>query len=103
MNLERWDTARDGVLTEAALRAKLEAQGFAVTRYVYPPGTYFPPHSHDVDKVDAVVSGTFRMTMHGTSLDLEAGDRLAVPAGVVHSAEVTGDRPVVSLDAVRLR
>jgi mannose-6-phosphate isomerase-like protein (cupin superfamily) len=31
---------------------------------------------------------------------LEAGDCLVVPGGVVHSAEVVGDEPVVSLDAV---
>jgi len=30
------------------------------------------------------------------------GDALAVPAGTVHSAEVLGDEPVVSLDAVRI-
>jgi mannose-6-phosphate isomerase-like protein (cupin superfamily) len=31
---------------------------------------------------------------------LEPGDCLRVPGGAVHSAEVVGDRPVVSLDAV---
>jgi quercetin dioxygenase-like cupin family protein len=86
---------------EAALRRKLEARGFRVTRYVYSPGTYFPDHSHDIDKIDAVLSGRFRMTMGGTSVVLEAGDCLAVPSGAVHSAEVVGDEPVVSLDATR--
>jgi quercetin dioxygenase-like cupin family protein len=54
-----------------------------------------------VDKIDAVVSGRFRLTLEGESVVLEAGDSIEVPRGAVHSAEVVGDEPVVSLDAVR--
>lgn len=101
MEIERWDRQRDGELSEAAMRRRLEARGYAVGRYVYPPGTRFPEHTHAVDKIDAVLAGRFRLTMHGRSVVLEAGDALLVPAGTVHSAEVVGDEPVVSLDAVR--
>lgn len=98
----RWDAEHDGPFSEAALQRVIEAQGYRVSRYVYPPGTRFDDHAHDVDKIDAVVSGRFRMTMSGTSMVLEAGDRLAVPGGMVHSAEVVGDEKVVSLDATRV-
>jgi quercetin dioxygenase-like cupin family protein len=101
MSVEHWNTEVDGPLTEEGLRRKLEARGYAVSRYVYPPGTYFPPHTHAVDKIDGVLSGRFRMTMGGESLVLAAGDCLAVPRGQSHSAEVVGGEPVVSLDAVR--
>ncbi len=103
MQIEHWDSEQNGLLGESALRAKLEARGYQVTRYVYPPGTVFPPHSHAADKIDAVLSGQFKMTMQGMSVILKAGDCLAVPRGEVHSAEVMGDQPVVSLDAVRVR
>lgn len=103
MAVEHWDDEVDGPFSEAALRRKLEARGYSVSRYVYSPGTYFPDHTHGVDKIDGVVSGRFRMTMGGAALILEAGDCLAVPSGAVHSAEVVGDEPVVSLDAVRWR
>ncbi len=103
MQLERWDPERDGPLSEAAMRRKLEARGYAVCKYVYPPGTYFPPHTHEVDKIDGVLAGRFRLSMQGRSVILEAGDLLAVPKGVVHEAEVVGDEAVVSLDAVRRR
>ena len=102
MVIEHWNTEQEGPLSEAALRRKLEARGYQVTRYVYPPGTVFPPHSHGVDKIDAVVSGRFQMSILGKSVVLEAGDCLAVPRGEVHSAAVVGDQPVVSLDAVRI-
>lgn len=99
--LERWDHERLGPPTEASIRARLEAKGYRVSRYVYPPGTFFPEHAHGVDKIDAVVSGRFRMTAFETAVVLEAGDWLAVPRGTRHSAEVIGEEPVVSLDAVR--
>ncbi len=82
-------------------------------------GTYFAPHTHKVEKKDAVVSGHFKMTMFGNTFVLEAGDCLLVPssspssrclcpcqpdnsqvpAGALHTAEVVGDEPVVSLDS----
>jgi len=101
MQLEHWNPTTDGSLSEAALRQKLEAKGYRVSRYTYPPGTTFPPHTHGVDKIDAVLSGRFRMTMGGQSVILEAGDMLAVPRGASHTAEVVGNEPVVSLDATR--
>ena len=101
MSVEHWDPEVDGELTEDLLRHKLAGRGYGVNRYVYPPGTYFPDHQHDVDKIDAVLSGRFRMTMNGQSFILESGDCLAVPRGTVHSAEVVGNELVVSLDAVK--
>ena len=41
------------------------------------------------------------MTVEGEQIILESGDCLKVPRGTVHSAEVVGDEPVVSLDAIR--
>jgi quercetin dioxygenase-like cupin family protein len=101
VEVEHWDDVRDGALSEETMRQKLERRGYSVTRYVYAPGTYFPPHSHDVDKIDGVLSGRFRMEMQGQSVTLAAGDCLAVPRTIEHCAQVIGDEPVVSLDAVR--
>ena len=103
MNVERWDPSRDGELTEAALRVRLEALGYSVSKYVYPPGTFFPDHTHSIDKIDAVLSGTFRITTPEGEVILGPGDAVRVPRGTVHSAEVIGDETVVSLDAVKVR
>lgn len=102
MKIEHWDSEKDGPLSETALRAKLEICGYQVTRYIYPPGTVFPSHRHDIDKIDAILSGRFQMEMQGQKFVLGAGDCLAVPRGVIHSAEVVGEQPVISLDAVRI-
>jgi len=100
LDVEHWDVEEDGELTEPAMRKKLEGRGYHVTRYVYTPGMYFPDHSHGEDKIDAVLSGQFRMQMQGEDVILKAGDALIVSKGTAHSAEVVGDDPVVSLDAV---
>lgn len=103
MQVERWDEEREGRLTEMAFRAKLERQGYSVSRYVYPPGTSFPDHTHDVDKIDAVLSGEFLITTADGAVVLRPGDFIHVPHGSVHSAEVVGSETVVSLDAVKVR
>ena len=103
MQIEHWNSERDGPLSESAMRRKLEDRGYRVSRYLYAPGTYFPAHDHGVDKIDGVLSGRFRMTLQGQEIVVEAGDLLVVPKHVMHTAEVVGDEPVVSLDAVRVR
>jgi quercetin dioxygenase-like cupin family protein len=103
MKLEHWDPERDGPLSEAALINKLEKYGYDCTRYTYPPGTVFPEHCHETDKIDAVLKGKFKMSMAGESVVLQAGDCLHVPAGMIHRAEVINDTPVISIDAVKTR
>ncbi|HEY6971416.1 MAG TPA: cupin domain-containing protein [Candidatus Angelobacter sp.] len=103
MRIEHWDPQKDGALSESAMRRKLEQLGFRVTRYVYSPGTFFPTHTHSTAKIDAVLSGSFRITMGKDSVVLEAGDFVHVPAGAEHSAEVVGNEAVISLDAVAIR
>jgi quercetin dioxygenase-like cupin family protein len=101
MAVHRWNETIDGPFSEAALRRKLESAGYLVARYTYSPGTSFPDHVHDVDKIDAVVAGRFRMVVAGHLAILGPGDWVEVARGVRHSATVIGDDPVVSLDAVR--
>ena len=101
MTPQRWNAA-DGPLSEGGLRAKLESLGYRVAKYVYEPGTVFPDHKHDVDKIDAVVCGRLRLVVRGHMKMLAPGDWVEIPRGTVHSATVIGDEPVVSLDAVKL-
>ena len=85
------------------MRRKLEASGYLVARYAYPPGTSFPEHSHDLDKIDAVISGRIRLVVAGHLGLLGPGDWMEVPRGVRHTATVLGDEPVVILDGGRFR
>lgn len=97
IRLERW-TAEDGPLTEKRLMSAMERDGYEVSVYTYREGTVFPEHVHAQDKCDAVLEGVLRITVDGVAYDLEAGDRLFLPAGTRHAAEVRGRRTVLSLD-----
>jgi len=100
VRVEHWDAAW-GPLSEAAMRKRLEAEGYRVSRYVYPPGTYFPEHTHSVAKKDTVLRGRLRIGAEGHEFVLSAGDMIEIPAGTRHTAEVVGEDAVVSLDATR--
>lgn len=63
------------------------------------PHDVYAAHTHSYDKVIYVVRGsiTFGLPELSQQLTLKAGDRLDLPAGTVHDAEV-GERGVVCLE-----
>lgn len=64
------------------------------------PFDTYTAHTHAYDKVLYCVSGTiiFRLGGDGQTYELRPGDRLDLPAGTVHAAEV-GAQGVVCLEA----
>lgn len=100
LRLETWDDA-DGPLSEKRLILILEQEGYEVGVFTYREGTSFPEHEHPRDKCDAVLEGFFRIQAGGEVFELKPGDRLYIPAGTRHSAEVVGRRTVLSLDGTR--
>jgi quercetin dioxygenase-like cupin family protein len=98
--LTHWE-AEDGPMTEKRVMGLLEREGFEVAVYAYREGTVFPEHAHGQDKCDAVIEGFLRITVADKVFDLQAGDRLYLPAGTPHAAEVVGRRTVVSLDGTK--
>jgi mannose-6-phosphate isomerase-like protein (cupin superfamily) len=95
--LERWHPS-DGPATEKRLMGLMESEGYEVASYAYREGTVFPAHEHAQDKCDAVLQGTLRIVVGGETFDLGPGDRLYLPAGTRHSAQVVGNVTVLSLD-----
>lgn len=83
------------------MRQRLEAEGYHISKYHYPPGTYFPPHTHPVNKKDTVLQGRLKIGWEGGAVVLGPGDMIEIPAGFSHSAEVVGAAAVVSLDATK--
>jgi quercetin dioxygenase-like cupin family protein len=66
------------------------------------PGDTYPPHSHPRHKVLYVLAGsiTFGLPGTGEQYTLHPGDRLDLPAGVLHEARV-GDQGVTCMEAFR--
>lgn len=101
INLHHWNTVKDGPLSEEAMVAKFEAMGYSTNVYVYPKGTYFPDHTHAMDKIDGVLSGTFEIGIFGQKVTLKTGDYIEVPKKAEHNARVIGDECVRSVDAAK--
>jgi uncharacterized protein YjlB len=75
---------------EERARARLAVEGIDVSAWQNGPGDRYAPHVHDYDKVLVAVEGsiTFRLVALGTACELSEGDRLDLPAGTEHAADV---------------
>jgi len=92
----------DSAPSEAALRRLLVEEGLSAYTWSNAPYEVYAPHTHDYNKVIYVVRGsiTFQLIELGVWHTLKAGDRLDLPAGTVHAAEV-GAEGVLCLEAHR--
>jgi quercetin dioxygenase-like cupin family protein len=81
-------------------RTLLAAEGLAASAWGNGPGDRYAAHRHAFDKVLVAVHGSivFRLPELGRDVGLQAGDRLHLPAGTLHAADV-GPAGVVCLEA----
>jgi quercetin dioxygenase-like cupin family protein len=86
MRLERIAWTGPDAPTEAALRRRLQEEGFRVWAWTDAPGTRYAPHTHDHDESLWCVAGEITFGAEGQSLRLGPGDRLMLPRGTVHTA-----------------
>ncbi|HXM73248.1 MAG TPA: cupin domain-containing protein [Candidatus Dormibacteraeota bacterium] len=72
------------------LMTKLRGEASGCYSWSNGPGDRYSPHSHTYEKVLYCVDGSisFVVELEGRRLDLQAGDRMVLPAGTVHSAVV---------------
>ena len=82
------------------LEARLRAEGLDPGRWANGPGDSYAVHDHGYDKVIVVERGSIRFALPvtGDAHDLDAGDRLELPAGTSHAALV-GPAGVTCLEA----
>ena len=80
--------------------ARLRDEGLAASPWSNGPGNRYGAHEHGYDKVIVVERGSivFGLPDDGRSVQLEAGDRLELPAGTRHDA-VVGSSGVTCLEA----
>lgn len=86
--------------TESTLKRLCADEGLSPYSWSNGPHDTYAAHAHGYDKVIYVVRGsiTFGLPELGQQLTLNPGDRLDLPAGVVHDA-VVGAQGVVCLEA----
>jgi quercetin dioxygenase-like cupin family protein len=71
---------------EATLRRRLADDGFDVFAWSDAPGADYQPHAHDHDESLWIVDGEITFGIGGAPHRLGPGDRLMLPAGMVHTA-----------------
>lgn len=93
----RWDKPDKPNGTQ--LRQLMQDEGLNPYQWSNGPGDIYAAHSHSYHKVIFVVRGSidFGLPATGESLSLCPGDRLDLPAGVLHDAEV-GTNGVICLE-----
>ena len=85
---------------EAELRARLGAEGLDAQAWGNGPFDHYGEHRHAYDKVLVTAAGsiTFHLPEIGRDVLLETGDRLELPKGTLHGADV-GAQGVNCLEA----
>jgi quercetin dioxygenase-like cupin family protein len=90
MKLEKVPWPGSERLDEAALRRRLESEGFEVWSWTDAAGADYQPHAHDHDESVWVVAGEITFGIAGVDFRLGPGDRLMLPQGTVHTALAGG-------------
>ena len=75
--------------TSGELMTRLRGEASGCYSWSNGPGDQYAPHSHGYEKVLYCVDGSITFVLEGDErLELAAGDRMVLPAGKVHAAEV---------------
>ena len=72
-----------------AFEQQLRLEGFLHT-YVWQdgPNAHYPDHTHPTETAHIILDGEMTLVMGGESATYRAGERVDVPAGAVHSAQM---------------
>jgi quercetin dioxygenase-like cupin family protein len=94
----RWPSKE--AVTEAEIQKLLANEGLLPYKWSNNPGDVYSAHSHGYSKVIYVVQGSiiFGLPESGQRIELFVGDRLDLPSGIQHNAQV-GSEGVVCLEA----
>lgn len=100
IHIQKWPHSHAPI--EEVLYQQLVAEGLRPYKWTSQPQDVFPAHQHLYEKVIIVVTGsiTFGFPIEAEPTTLYPGDRLDLPAGIMHNA-VAGNNGVACLEAQR--
>lgn len=83
----KWDQIQSERLNDKFVR-KLAWDGkIMVARTEVAHGYVVPLHAHDNEQITWVMSGTWRFTLEGKTIDVGPNEMISIPANVPHTAE----------------
>ena len=86
LGVTRWNASE--AATEEAIEEIYRREGLSPYRWGNGPGDRYGTHSHAYNKVLYCARGSITFVANGEPVELQAGDRLDLPAGTPHSAIV---------------
>jgi quercetin dioxygenase-like cupin family protein len=92
--------ADGGEVDRGAIEARLRSEGLAPSAWENGPGDRYGWHQHPYDKVLYCASGSITFHTPDGDVELSPGDRMELPAGTDHAADV-GPDGVVCVEAHR--
>ena len=84
-----------------ALTNQLHSEGFGAYQWKGTPGAAYLDYIHAQDEVVCVLSGTADVSVGDKRGQIQAGDRVEVPANTYHSITVTSEEPLIVLTGMR--
>lgn len=84
-----WDGA--STPSQAEIRRIFENENLSPSTWSNGPGDKYSAHSHGYHKVLYCLQGSIVFNVEGESVNLKPGDRLEIPPGTSHSADVGPD------------
>lgn len=93
-----WDG--DSTPSQAEIRRIFESENLSPSTWSNGPGDKYSAHSHGYHKVLYCLQGSIVFNVEGEPVNLKPGDRLEIPPGTSHSADV-GPEGVSCMEAAR--
>ncbi|MDA8091152.1 MAG: cupin domain-containing protein [Nitrospiraceae bacterium] len=69
-----------------------------LTYFEMDPGAVFPEHSHEAEQITMILEGEMTFSYEGNLMVLKAGDVIAIPSNIKHSA-TAGKKGCKAVDA----
>ncbi len=100
MKVTRWKK-KQGEPNLDVIRNLVADEGLRCYTWSDAPGKYYPEHTHNEDEMRGIVQGSLVVGIDGKEIKLKAGDRIELPAGTPHWAQVSEDGPIIYLCATK--
>ena len=103
MKKAKYDELKVSEARPGVTRRSFSGAGATLAWGTLSPGHEPRPHTHPHEQIVYIVSGRGTFTVGDETTDVEQGDMLVVPSGVLHSAVAGGDERMVDLSVFNPR